>query len=103
LPVIAFHDPEVPVGVQGFARGQVVQQERVLVEQEPELTVWRHLGAGQPARLGERRPVVAADRVRLDDDVVVTGFGVERQPGLELRRLRRGHAAEVDLAGQAHV
>ena len=75
----------------------------MLLEQEPGFAFSWHVRAGQPAGLWQRRPVVLAHRVGLDDDVVVARLGVEGQLGLQLRSLRRGHSGQVDRPRQPHV
>ena len=102
---MAFHAPLRAGRRARVARRQVVQQERVLLEQEPGLALGRDGGAWSGRRLvGQRGPVVLPDRVRLDDDVVVVGLGVEGQLGLQLRAAaRRCTPVRSTVRRQPHV
>jgi hypothetical protein len=56
--------------------GQIVGEERVLIDQESLFAQIRSRGVGSAAGLRQRGPVVLADGVRLDDHSVETRLGV---------------------------
>ena len=82
-----FHAPLVPVAVQPLAAdGQVVGEEGVVrdVVARPRTRRARRSLVAPPA-VRQGRPVVLADGVRLDDDVVVAGLGVPAELGAQAR------------------